>query len=164
MAENLEFTTQQDTTIIDLELSEVKKKFFRFDKDDNRMVELNIADMGVISRLAETYPKLEALVEEVQNVDIEEDDDIKSMKTIGSTLKDIDIKMRDCIDYIFNAPLSAAAAPDGTIYDIYNGQFRFEYILELMLSQYENNMIAEFKKMQKHTAKYTTQDHKKKKA
>lgn len=156
MAEDLELTTVQDNTVIDLELSEVRKKFFRFDKDDNRMVELNIADMSLISRLAETYPKLEEWMEEVQNVQTGDDDDnaVSGLTAIGDALKDIDKKMRDAIDYIFNAELSKAVAPDGTMYDMFNGQFRFEYILELMLSQYENNMVNEFKKMQKHTEKY----------
>lgn len=153
MAEKLKST---DTNVVDLELSEIRKKVFRFDKDDNRMVELNIADMGIMSRLAETYPKLEEWLDEVRNIEaIDEDNAVEGIGNIGNAVKDIDAKMRDGIDYIFNAKLSQVAAPEGTMYDMFNGQFRFEYILELMLSQYESNMINEFKKMQKHTHKYT---------
>lgn len=163
MAENSELTLTNND-VIELDLSSIRKKCFRFDKDDNRMIELNIADMGILSRLAETYPKLKSWLEETQNLStVSEDNAIEDIGVIGDTLKDIDTKMRDAIDYIFNAKLSAVAAPDGTMYDLFNGQFRFEYILELMLSQYENNMVNEFKKMQKYTAKYTAKDHKKKK-
>lgn len=155
MAKNLETTTQSNN-VVDLELTATRKKFFRFDKDDDRMVELNIADMGIMSRLAETYPKLEKWLSEVKDMEnVDDENAIDSIGNIGKTLKDIDAKMRDGIDYIFNAELSKAAAPEGTMYDVFNGQFRFEYILELMLSQYENNMMNEFKKMQKHTQKYT---------
>ena len=158
MAETTKLTTSQkaDSNVVDLDLSAVRKKFFRFDKDDNRMVELNIADMGIMSRLAETYPKLEEWLNEVRDIKtVDEDNALEDINTIGNKLNEIDAKMRDAIDYVFNAKLSKVAAPDGTMYDIFNGQFRFEYILELMLSQYENNMINEFKKMQKHTQKYT---------
>ena len=155
MAENSKLNT--NSNIVDVELSAVRKKFFRFDKDDNRMVELNIADMGIMSRLAETYPKLEQWLDDVRNIKPVGDDEsvIDDINAVSATLNEIDAKMRDAIDYIFNAKLSAVAAPDGTMYDVFNGQFRFEYILELMLSQYENNMTNEFKKMQKHTKKYT---------
>ena len=145
-----------NANVVDVELSEIRKKVFRFDRDDSRMVELNIADMGIMSRLAETYPKLEEWMNEVRDIKtVDADNVIEDIGNIGSALNEIDAKMRDAIDYIFNAKLSAVAAPDGTMYDIFNGQFRFEYILELMLSQYENNMINEFKKMQKHTQKYS---------
>lgn len=145
--------------IIDLDLSVTKKKRFRFNNDDSRMVDINIADMGVISRLSETYPKFEEWIKEVQTTTASfgdtEEDVLSDMDKIGETLTSIDKKMRDAIDYIFDAPVSQAVAPDGSMYDLFNGQFRFEYILVLLLDQYENNLSDEFKKMQKHTAKYT---------
>lgn len=154
---------QQDNNVIDLDLSVTKKKKFRFDKDDSRMVDINIADMGAISRLTETYPKFEGWVAEVtyasEVVSDEEGDTLNSLNKIGETLTHIDKQMRDAIDYIFDAPVSAAAAPDGSMYDLFEGDFRFNHILSLLLKYYENNMSTEFAKMQKqlekHTDKYT---------
>lgn len=145
--------------IIDLDISVTKKKRFRFDKDDNRIVDINIADMGTVSRLTETYPKFDGWLKEVKYISEvaseEEGDTLNSLNKISETLANIDKQMRDAIDYIFNAPVSAVAAPDGSMYDMFEGEFRFEHILTLLLDHYENNLATEFAKMQKHTAKYT---------
>lgn len=145
--------------IIDIDVSVTKKKRFRFDKDDNRLVDINIADMGTMARLTETYPKFEDWMNEVKyasEVASDEDGDtLNSLNKISEALSNIDKQMRDAIDYIFDAPVSAAAAPDGSMYDLFEGQFRFEHILSLLLKYYENNLDAEFKKMQKHVKKYT---------
>ena len=153
----------KNNDIIDLDISVTRKKRFRFDKDDSRLVDINIADMGAIKRLTETYPKFEEWLNEVKYIsEVEDDTDsdtLNSLNKISETLTDIDKKMRDALDYIFDAPVSAVAAPDGTMYDMFDGQFRFEYILSLLLSHYENNMEVEFEKMkkqlEKHTKKYT---------
>jgi hypothetical protein len=152
--------------IIDLDLSVTRKKRFRFDKDNNRILELNVSDMNIMSRISEAYPKLKAqqekagkLMEGIEVDDDSEDGIEKSMATMSERLKAIDNDMRELIDYMFNAPVSAVAAPDGSMYDPYEGSFRFEYIITLLIQQYENNLQAEFKKMSKqmerHTAKYT---------
>ena len=49
--------------VIDLDLSVTKKKKFRFDKDDKRILELNVSDMTILGRISETYPKLNELNE-----------------------------------------------------------------------------------------------------
>ena len=155
MATNPELNIEKD--VIDLDLSVTKKKRFRFDKDDSRIIDLNIADMGIMSRLTETYPKLTGWLKDTQTLsaEISDDDSIEAVSRLGEKLNEIDKSMRDAIDYIFNAELSRVAAPDGTMYDMFEGQFRFEYILSTLLDYYENNMSEEFKKMQTHTKKYT---------
>lgn len=157
--------------IIDLDLSVTKKKRFRFDRDNNRIIELNTSDMNILTRMSEAYPKLKAQQEKasklMEGIEIPEDEDegevsetiLDDVATISERLKNIDKEMRDLIDFMFNAPVSAVAAPDGSMYDPYEGSFRFEYIITLLVKQYENNLQAEFdkmsKQMQKHTAKYT---------
>lgn len=157
-----------DNDIIDLDLSVTKKKRFRFDKDNNRIIELNTSDMNIMARISDSYPKLRAQQEKattlLQDIEIDEenmsDSDIeKDMATVAERLKAIDKDMRELIDFMFNAPVSEAAAPDGSMYDPYEGSFRFEYIITLLIQQYENNLQAEFtkmsKNMEKHTSKYT---------
>jgi hypothetical protein len=154
--------------IIDLDLSVTRKKRFRFDKDNNRIVELNTSDMNILARMSEAYPKLTEqqkkaanLMEgiEIKDEDVDNENLVKEVATISERLKAIDQEMRDLIDFMFNAPVSDVAAPDGSMYDPYEGSFRFEYIITLLSKQYENNLQAEFnkmsKQMEKHTAKYT---------
>ena len=148
----------KEKEVIDLDLSVTRKKAFRFDRDDSRIVELNISDMNILSRLTDTYPKLNQWLIETQELSAsisDEEDGIVAAEKLGNKLKEIDKSMREAIDYIFNAPVSQAAAPDGSMYDIFEGSFRYEYILELLLKHYENNMATEFNKMKKHVEKYT---------
>lgn len=151
--------------IIDLDLSVTKKKKFRFNKDNNRILELNVSDMNILARVTEAYPKLLALQEKAAKLmdgvtlDDESEGVTDGLKTMAERLSDIDKEMRDLIDYMFNSNVSEVAAPDGSMYDPFEGSFRFEYIIALLVKQYENNLQAEFKKMEqqldKHTAKYT---------
>jgi hypothetical protein len=161
--------TNTNNDIIDLDLSVTKRKRFRFDHDDNRIVDLNTSDMNIIGRMTESYPKLEELQQRASKLmdgiktDSDEEDNeasaVADMRTVSDRLKDIDKDMRDLIDFMFDAPVSQAAAPDGSMYDPYNGSFRFEYIIAVLITQYEKNLQTEFNKMAKqmdiHTAKYT---------
>lgn len=158
--------TEVNEDIIDLDLSVTKKKRFRFDKDNSRIIELNTSDMNILARMSEAYPKLKAQQEKaaklMDGIEISEDDDEAMLADVANMverLKVIDQEMRDLIDFMFNAPVSAVAAPDGSMYDPYEGSFRFEYIITLLVKQYENNLEYEFNKMsrqmEKHTAKYT---------
>ena len=112
--------------------------------------------------MEERYPKMEAEAREaavqMSKMDTENPDE-DSMSSIATLLKSIDEKMREDIDFIFDSNVSEMCAPKGTMYDPYNGQFRFEHIIEVLTTLYANNLTAEYKKMQdrvkKHTAKYT---------
>lgn len=157
-------STLEDKNInntIDLDLSEIRKKRIRIDGDDNRIVEINISDMGVMDRLQNAYDRLVSLANEYHMAEEEEsseDEDVEVAKLIES-LKNLDIKMRELVDYVFNANVSEVCVQDGTMADPVNGQFKFEYIIEKFLALYDKNFDMEFKKMSKsvskHTNKYT---------
>lgn len=160
-------TTNLQEDVIDIDLSVTKKKKFRFDKDDNRVVYINTSDVNIVQRIPEAYEKLVACQELANklmdginpspNDDL--DDILKDFDTMGERLKAIDQEMRDIIDYMFNAKVSEVAAPDGSMYDPFDGAFRYSYILTLIISQFEENITNEFgkveKQFKKHTAKYT---------
>jgi hypothetical protein len=153
--------------VIDLDLSITQKKKFRFGKDDNRIVEVNTSDMNLMQRVSVAYPKLQDLqtkaskLTEGLNVDEEstEANALSSISTLAERLTSIDAEMRELLDYMFDAPVSAAAAPDGSMYDPFGGSFRYEHIIAVMMKQYEDNLQSEFGKMEKqlkkHTDKYT---------
>ena len=166
MAEIIPTTTVND--IIDLDLQVTRKKRFRFNKDDNRILELNTSDMNIVARISEAYPKLNALQEKASklmeglNPDENKDDPealIQDVATMATRLKEVDTEMRQLLDYMFDSNVSEITAPDGSMYDPFNGSFRFEYIITLLMKQYEENLQSEFGKMEKqlkkHTAKYT---------
>lgn len=141
--------------IIDIDLSVTRKKRFRIDGDDNRIIELNTSDMTILNRLDESERRLRELADST-NTDLTGDD--KSDKDIVSRLLETDKEMRDIIDYLFDSPVADICAPDGSMYDPFNGKYRFEHIMETLFTLYEQNISDEIKKMrrnvQKHTDKY----------
>ena len=144
-----------------------KKKKFRFDKDDNRIVEINTSDMNLMQRVSEAYPRLQELQTKAskltEGLDVEniesESAAIEDITTMAERLSAVDTEMRELLDYMFDAPVSAAAAPSGSMYDPFNGSFRYEHIITAVMKQYEDNLQSEFSKMEKqlkkHTDKYT---------
>ena len=152
--------------IIALDLSVTKKKKFRFNKDDSRILELNTSDLNLLSRVSETYPKLQALQDKasklMDGIEVDETNEeltMASATTMAERLRNIDNEMRGYLDYMFNANVSEITAPDGSMYDPFQGSFRYEYIINLLITQYETNLRTEFGKMEKqlkkHTEKYT---------
>lgn len=136
--------------VIDIDLSVTKKKRFRIDKDNDRILELNTSDMTILSRLQDIYPKLEELGAKATTLDMDEDG--------VEILKEIDKELREHIDYIFDSNVSEICAPDGSMYDLFNGQFRFEHILNVLTTLYEDNIEREssqlLARMRTHTDKY----------
>ena len=153
---------EPETEIIDIDLSPTRKKRFRINVENNRILELNISDMNIFSRLSETFPKLDELqkkaVEGFSFDDTEVSDD-EALAIVGNTLSEIDKEMRSAVDYIFGSNVCEVCVPEGSMYDPFNGKFRYEYILEVISALYENNISAEVqaltKRVDKHTAKYT---------
>lgn len=149
----------------DIDLSLTEKKPFRFGNDDNRVVYLNTADMNLIKRAEELLPKIGEIATKFGE-DVAEAQESKGKideDTIVNTYKDklteLDLEMRNLIDELFNAPVSAAAAPDGSMFDIFNGTFRYEIIIDVVGQQFLDNIQSEIKKMEsklkQHTKKYT---------
>lgn len=140
--------------VINIDLSSTSKKKVIFDNDEDRAVYLDLADMSIATRLSAVEPKLNELSEKFGKVK-----DDESSLSISETLSEIDKEMRDLIDYLFDAPVSAVAAPSGSMFDMFNGEFRCSIIMSALLEQYTANVEKETaildKQMRKHTDKYT---------
>lgn len=149
-------TPDTDNDIIDIDLKELRKKRFRLDRDNDRVIELNTSDISVIKRLEEIYPKMLKLVDEVNTK--QTDDDTESPDIIDR-IQAIDQEMRKLLNYGFDSDVADKACPQGTLYDPINGKFRFEYIFERLIGLYDDNFKREFdlmrKRVDKHTSKYT---------
>lgn len=156
--------TPINNNVIDLNLP-IEKRAFRFGQDDNRIVYINTSDFGFMERLPEAYKKLEDLqnrvtgVSEGVNGNAENLDDImEGLGTMGSRLKALDTEMREVVDTLFQAPVSAAAAPDGSMYDLFEGTPRYDLIIAVLVEQFGKRYADEFKKVKekvkKHTGKY----------
>jgi len=154
--------------IQDIDLSAIKKKRFRINGDNSKILELNTSDLNIISRLTAAYERLQKYMEEVGTVlsslpDDNNEIDSESEKVIREQLDAIDKNMRKEMDYIFDAPVSDICCDGGSMYDPFEGQFRYEHIIEAILKLYERNLDKEFNKMRKRvsvkTSKYTKKYH-----
>lgn len=154
--------------ITDVEIKAVKKQKFRFNGDNNKILELNTSDLSIVTRLNSAYERLTKLMEEVgetlSTLPEEEDTTDESLNNIGDMLKKLDTKMREEVDFIFDAPVSAVLCADGSMYDPIDGMFRYEHIIDKLTELYENNINREFGKMRQRvnsrTSKYTKKFHK----
>lgn len=153
--------------IQDVDISAIKKKKFRINGDNKKILELNVSDMNVASRMATAYDRLQKHMEKVTKIlsDIPEDGNVsvEQENEIETQLKSVDAKMREEVDYIFQAPVSDICGDGGSMYDPFEGAFRFEHIIEAISKLYENNLENEFAKMKKRvstkTSKYTKKYH-----
>lgn len=149
--------------VTDVDLGFVEKKKFRINGDFNRMLELNVSDLNIISRLNTAYPKLKALLieaqEKITSIPESSDDSDIPLKEIANHLEDIDKKMRELIDYIFDTNASEICAPSGNMFDPVGGQWRFERIIDKLTSLYANGLNSEFNqiksRVEKKASKYT---------
>ena len=141
----MEINSTAQTFDLDLSFDQTKKKRIRIDEDDNRILFLDTSDLSVLIRLKEIYPKINELTTNVSSKKLDEDE--ATDDTISDALKDMDIELRSLIDYVFDANVSDTCAPNGTMFDMYNGQFRFEIIIEALTKLYSNNVTMEYRKM-----------------
>ena len=159
---------EQDTSVEknvefdgDISLSSIRKKRFRIDGDNNRYLEIDTSDMGIITRLDNLYPKLQKLAQDASAKQLDKQDagTESAFTKISQMLIKIDAQMRQIIDEIFDSNVSEVCAPSGTMFDPFNGEFRYEHILDVITKLYEANINSEFKKMsarmKQRTAKYT---------
>lgn len=140
----------QEPEITDVKLGFVEKKKFRIEGDNNRILELNVSDLNIMSRLKEGYPKLNDLFAEAKSKieSIPEDiDGIDLISTFADRLEEIDKEMREIIDFIFDANVSQVCAPSGNMYDPVAGSFRYMHIIDVVSTLYTNGLNAEFNKM-----------------
>lgn len=151
-----------ESDIIDVDLGFIEKKKFRFGKDDNRILELNVADLNIAQRFKVGYPQLITLFNDAQkNIEnIPDDlDNMELLNTIADNLTHIDNEMRRITDYIFDANVSEVCAPSGNMFDLIDGEYRFERIIDKLAALYSTNFDAEIEAMKKRisrkTEKYT---------
>lgn len=153
----------KEPSVVDIDLGFVEKKRFRINGDPHRVLDLNVSDLNVFSRLKTGYPKLGELLKEAQakinSIPEDTEDKGTELNMLADHLTDIDKKMRELIDYIFDANVSAVCAPSGNMFDPVDGQWRFERIIDRITTLYTNGLHSEFNKVkanvEKKTSKYT---------
>ena len=162
---------QIENDIVDIDLSVIKKKRFRINGDNSKILELNTSDMGIVTRLKEAYPRLNDLMDSVtdkfSNLPDDDEDDEVQLTALSDAVNEIDKQMRAEIDFIFNSNVSEICGSEGSMWDPIDGSFRYEHIIDKLTKLYENNLDKEYASMKRRVenkaGKYVKlQDHKQK--
>lgn len=146
-----------NTNITNINLG-IRTKTFTIDDDPNRVIELDPSDISVIGRLEDAIPK----IDEILNAFVEAGKSIsEDSSKFGSTLSELDSRMRETVNAIFDYDVCSVCVPKGTLLDIVSGgdKFKFEVIIEGLSKVYEDTITADLARVQKrvstHTKKYT---------
>ena len=151
-------TPQND--IIDISINGIGKKKIRINGDDNKILLLNTNDNNVVVRYTDVYPKLKELENDFKELGElkTETEDIDSFTAFANKARDIDTKMRDSLDYIFNSNVSEVCSDGGSMYDFLDGGImRWEAILTSLIGLYTetiNRNAEQAKKVKQLTSKY----------
>lgn len=149
--------------VLSLDLGAIEKRKIWVNSDQSRVIELNLSDMGIVDRFITANKNLQKLADEVTSLSEivvnEDDNNEEALEQVTTKLKELDRKMRDEIDFLFDSKVSDVCVPTGTMYDPHGGKFTFEHVIEGLIDLYTDSIQDEFSKVQKnvakHTAKYT---------
>lgn len=146
--------------IKNIDLSQTSRQRFSINNDPDRVIWLNLSDMGIATRLQEFNPKFFEILDKIQKVSKDASDDEEGVNEVITVLTESDKEMRELMDKLFDADVSKACAPDGTMYDLFDGKFRFQIIIEALAQLYNENLDTELNALKKKADKYTKKYHK----
>ena len=141
-------TTTATDNVVDINIDGISRTRFRINGDSNAIIELNLSDLGIVDRLKVGIDKLQKEMSEIAKIPEDKDN-------FSELMKQADTRMREYVDYIFDYPVSAVCAKNGTMYDPKNGKFRYETIIDALTNLYADNINAEYRKMESRMKKYT---------
>lgn len=142
-----------------------QKKKFTINGEEDRFVELNPNDMSILARYGESIPKINDAINRMEELNVEDESD-EAVIEFSNKFRELNQNICDIVDYIFDYPVSEPCSYGGSMFDLQDGNFRFETIIETLFNLYDAGITSESQKLQKriksHTDKYLPKDHKKK--
>lgn len=148
---------KQEVKTIDLSGLKNRTKI-EINGEPDKFIELDLSDMGLVTRLNEEMPKLYSFADELGKVEINDDDPDIIVKKTAEQISKADSKMREVVNRIFDYDVCSVCVPTGTMIDSINGRFRFEILIDIIGELYNQNITAETKRIKarinQHTQKY----------
>ena len=140
--------TPVEENVQDIEIGGAKRKRFRINHDNNKILELNTNDIGISYRLSEAYKRLNDIMDRVRAKlnDIPDSGELddEQFDEVTAGLKELNDSMCKEIDFIFDAPVAEMCSDGGSMYDPSEGMFRYEHIIDKITSLYESSLNHEF--------------------
>jgi len=159
-------TEEKNKNIINLDLSETARTKIWVNGDCNKVLELNLTDLGIMGRAKDAKKKLDDLQAEASELasaevpdTMDSEEDEQKVDVVIDKFRTIDKKMRDLVDGIFDFPVCDVCCDGGSMYDPIGGQYRYDYIIDKLMALYGESWERENKiaqdRLKSHTAKYT---------
>jgi len=162
MAEN----TNSKNNAVNLDLSETARTKVWVNGDCTKILELNLTDLGIMGRAKDAEEKLDELQAEANRLAsaevpsvIKTKEDEEKLNNAIELFREIDRKMRELVNGIFDFNVCDVCCDGGSMYDPIGGKYRYEYIIEKLMNLYGQSWQRENKRNQdrlkSYTAKYT---------
>lgn len=158
MAKVTKVSESVNAKTVSIDLSALNKTKVLINEDENRYVMLDLSDLNVPTRFEEVSPKVEKVLIGIGSYgDVTDDEEKAAM--LKQQIINGDVEIRSYIDYIFGSNVCEVCAPSGTMVDMIDGKFRWEYIMDALSGLYGEHIEMEFNKVlarvKSHTDKYT---------
>ena len=150
--------------IINLQV-ESPKQTIQLNGNPEKVIELDLGDSNIITRLSEGTDKIEELVKERQNLhellangNDSDESNISYYKNLAGKFKELENAMRKIINDIFDFDVCTPFLGTSSVFSIKNGEFAFERIINSLMGLYEDSIRKESnnlkQRLSKHTDKY----------
>lgn len=188
MATKVKKNTQAETTanseaVVNINLgAENRKRKFTINSDVNTVIEFDPEDTNIViraSKALETFDelderwhklneeqaalakKMDELPDEFSADDVadQKDELIEAVKAVTKQFEEIETKLRETIDFIFDSEISETILGNSSAWAPRNGKFMYERIIEALFDVCERTIRNEApkfnkRKMSKYTNKY----------
>lgn len=166
MIEEVKNNEVKNNNVINLDLSETARTKIWINGNPEKVLELNLTDLNIVTRAKDAKAKLDELQAEAMELasaevpdSIESEEDEQKVDEAIEKFRSIDKKMRDLVDSIFDFGVCDVCCDGGSMYDPIGGQYRYDYIIDKLMNLYGDQWQKEKKlreqNISKHTAKYT---------
>lgn len=147
--------------IINLQV-ESPKQTIQLNGNPEKVIELDLGDSNIITRLSEGTDKIENLVNERQNLhellangNDSDESNTGYYKNLASKFKELENSMREIINEIFEYDVCTPFLGTSSVFSIKNGEFAFEKIINSLMGLYSDSIRKESNNLKQRLAKHT---------
>lgn len=124
------------------------KKRFAIDGDENRILEIDVQDMAIMSRIKPAMEKINRVREhweKLQGIDGENlsDDEVAE---IEQAMEQSEQEMREAIDFLFDANVCDVCVGKSSVFTPKDGKLKYDIIISGLSALYEKTIKAEISK------------------
>lgn len=147
--------------IINLQV-ESPKQTIQLNGNPEKVIELDLGDSNIITRLSEGVDKVEKLVQERQNLhellangNDSTESNAKYYQDLAGKFRELENNMRGIINEIFDFDVCTPFLGTSSVFSIKNGEFAYERIINSLMGLYEDSIQKENNKLKERLSKHT---------